>query len=121
MAILFMLGWWYSKGWAWVASQIGVEIAKVGKIFAVSILLKTLFSPWKQITSTPTFQTYFQTLADNTVSRMVGFVIRFTMLLVALVWSIFIILFGILFVILWPAIPFAILILPIFYVVGAGS
>lgn len=120
MAILFMLGWWYSKGWGWAFAQIGVEIGKIGKIFAVRILLKTLFSPWKQISSTSTFQTFFQTLADNTVSRMVGFVIRFTMLLAALVWSFIILLCGIVFVILWPLVPFAIVILPIFYVLGVS-
>ena len=119
MAILFMLGWWYGKGWAWALGKIGTGISQVGKTFAVSNLLKTWFAPWKQITTTSTFQTFFQSLIDNTISRMIGFIIRSFMLFIALVWAAVITVFGVIMVVIWPFIPLAIVILPILYLSGA--
>ena len=118
---MYMLGWWYGQGWAWAVRQIGVEIQKVGKIFAVSILLKTLFAPWKQITTVSTFQNFFQSLADNTVSRAIGFIIRFWILMAALVWTAVITVFGIVVAIIWPLLPLMVIILPILFFLGVGA
>ena len=104
MAIVYMLGWWYGQGWAWAVRQIGVEIQKVGKIFAVS-----------------TFQNFFQSLADNTVSRAIGFIIRFWILMAALVWTAVITVFGIVVAIIWPLLPLMVIILPILFFLGVGA
>lgn len=108
-----MLGWWYRNGWGWAIAQIGKEMSHIGKTFAVTILLKTLFSPWKQISTTSTFTTFFQTAIDNAISRSVGFVIRFSILFIALLWTIVVAVSGLALIILWPFIPLAIFIFPV--------
>lgn len=118
MALFSMLGWWYSRGWAWSIDRIGQEIQRIGRIFAVGILLKTWFAPWKQITTVSTFQNFFQSMIDNLISRLIGFFIRTFMLIVASLWASFILVSGMILVLLWPLIPFAIIILPILYLRG---
>lgn len=113
MAIVVMLGWWYSQGWLWSIQGIGRRIKAIGSVFAVGVLIRTWFSPWKQITSPSSFQNFFQAAVDNTISRLIGGVVRTMMLLAALVWAIVTILIGVVFVIIWPLLPLSIFLLPI--------
>lgn len=121
MAILVMLGWWYSRGWAWLLRDTQDHLARVGSTFAVRVLLRTWFAPWKQITSPTTFRNFFQSAIDNGISRLIGGIVRTGILFVALLFSITIIIFGICRLILWPFIPFGIVILPILGLFGGNS
>jgi hypothetical protein len=118
MAILVMLGWWYGQGWLWALGSIGRRLQHVGNVFAVKILLKTWFSPWKQISTPSTFRTFFQAMIDNTVSRFIGGIIRTFMLLAAAVWALFIIASGLVLIVLWPFLPAAVLALPLLTIGG---
>lgn len=100
-----MLSWWYSKGWIWSVKRIGVQIQAVGKVFAIEKLLKTWFSPWKQITTVAGSQTFIQKLVDNSISRIIGFIIRTFILLLASLWTSVSLVLGVLLVIVWPLLP----------------
>lgn len=115
-----MLGWWYSQGWLWTIQATERRLQTIGRIFAVSILIRTLFAPWKQIYTQSTFQTFFRDMVDNTVSRAIGAVVRGTILFWTLILSIFIVIFGIISFLIWPLIPLAIIILPILTIGGVG-
>lgn len=62
--------------------------------FSVSALLKTLFSPWKNITDTETEEVgfslgqWFNSIAFNVISRLIGFVLRSTMIFAFLLFEI---------------------------------
>ena len=112
MFIVELLGWWYGRGWLWSLQQINTRLQRIGRVFAVRMLLKTLFSPWKQITSPSSFHNFFQAAADNAVSRIIGFIVRSTMLFIALLWSIITIVSGVVFVLIWPLIPLSVILLP---------
>jgi len=118
MAFWFCLRWWYSSGFRFAFSQIGHELQKVGKKIAIETLIKTLFAPWKQISSVGYRQTLGQKLADATVSRGIGFLIRISVLLYAITWSAFITLVGLVFLVLWPFIPLLPLALPVLFFMG---
>lgn len=120
MAILVMLGWWYGRGWAWAFKSIGAQLSVIGSVFAVRVLLKTWFAPWKQITSEATFRNFFQALIDNTISRIIGSFIRGTMLFFALLWALLALILGILFVLIWPLLPFSIILLPLLALSGVA-
>ncbi|HEX5797166.1 MAG TPA: hypothetical protein VFX86_02125 [Candidatus Saccharimonadales bacterium] len=108
-----MLGWWYSQGWVWVLKVIADNLKAVEENFSVPILLRTWFSPWKQIQTPPSFHQFFQAAIDNFVSRFIGAVIRTFVLLTALVLAFCILFLGLVGILLWPLIPFLVPALPI--------
>lgn len=113
MAIIVMLGWWYGRGWLWVLRSIGTNLSRISQIFAVKVLLKTWFAPWKQIYTPSNFRNFFQIAIDNSISRLIGGIVRTAMLLCALVLAILAVVFGVILAILWPLLPVSIVLLPV--------
>ena len=118
MFVLLMLGWWYQSGWGWLIRRVSAQLDYVREMFSISILLKTLFSPWKQIKSEKHFQDFLQVTLDNTISRFVGFTIRFWLLIFATILFLLILIFGLFAVIVWPFVPALLIVLPILSIVG---
>lgn len=113
MAILVMLRWWYSRGWLWIIDVTRQRLGAIGRIFAVKVLLKTWFSPWKQIYRQSTFRNFFSIAIDNAVSRTIGGFVRGTILFWAGVLSILVITIGVVSFLVWPLLPLLTIILPI--------
>lgn len=113
MFIPLLFSWWYGRGWLWTIRSSRSRLRAINEIFSVSILIRTLFSPWKQIESKKTFQNFIQSTVDNFISRLIGAVLRFFMLLTALILTLLVLVFGLLAVIIWPLIPLFIVVLPI--------
>lgn len=113
MAILVMLGWWYSRGWLWILNATSHRLRVIGRTFAVKVLLRTWFSPWKQIYRQSTFRNFFSIALDNAVSRTVGTVVRTSILFCALWLGIGSVIFGLVSLVIWPFLPLLIIILPI--------
>ncbi len=113
MPILLMLGWWYTSGWLWVFNQTQKRLRTISQTFAVAVLIRTWFSPWKRIYRESTFATFFRDAVDNMVSRVIGSFVRGSVLLFALVLSIFVLIAGIISLIVWPFIPLLTIILPV--------
>lgn len=121
MAMILLLKWWYGSGWVWLASVYKDRMADLSRNFSVLILLKTLFSPWKQLQTKATLRNFLQAVVDNTVSRFIGFLIRFFVLIAASLTAIFMsFVFGILFV-AWAFIPLAIVVLPLVTLLAGGN
>lgn len=115
-----MLGWWYSRGWLWIGQIMRSKLSAIAQIFAVSILLKTLFAPWKQIYSPTTFRTFFRDMVDNAVSRTIGAVVRGIILFWAGTLSLLVVLAGVVSLVIWPFLPLLIIILPILAISGVS-
>jgi hypothetical protein len=115
-----MFGWWYSQGWLWTLRQTRRRLQLISQIFAVAVLIKTLFSPWKQIYSPTTFQNFIQHTIDNAVSRTIGTIVRGTILFWAGVLALLTICFGILSFIVWPFLPLMFVILLLLTLSGGG-
>jgi hypothetical protein len=100
--------WWYGRGWRDAAHRVTKRISGVSEAFSVSTLLRTLFSPWKRIVTTPGkgVDAMFRAALDNAVSRFIGFLVRLMALMAAALMLLAFGLFGGLFVLLWPALPF---------------
>jgi len=113
MTIAYMLGWWYSQGWAWIMHSIRDSLIAIEESFSVPILLKTWFSPWKQIQTPSSFRNFFQAAIDNLISRFIGALIRTFMLITAIFMMAGIAVFGLLSLLLWPIFPLLIVILPL--------
>lgn len=112
MLLSSLFGWWYISGWEWLAKEIWKRLHILKETFSVGILLKTLFSPWKQIQTVSTFQNFFQAAIDNLVSRFIGATVRIFMLIGALLLTLAVTIFGIICLVVWPIIPLLLIILP---------
>jgi hypothetical protein len=118
MFLVSLFSWWYVSGWVWLSKEIAKKLYVIKEMFSVSILLRTLFSPWKQIQTPSSFRYFFQAAIDNLVSRFIGSIIRTFMLIGALIASIFIAGAGVICLIAWPFIPLLPVILPVMSILG---
>ncbi len=108
MLILDFISWWYSKGLIKYLSQIKHSLSKIIDYFSISILLKTLFHPFKLIANYQTGRDLASKIGawgDRMVSRMVGFVIRFVTLLIALVTIILALIVSCFRIVFWLILP----------------
>jgi hypothetical protein len=101
------LSWWYGQGWLDALHDIRKRTAGVAHGFSMSILLRTLFAPWRRITTAPGkgLDAKFRALLDNLISRLVGFTVRLGVIIIALTMSAFTALFYLLIALVWPLIP----------------
>ena len=101
--------WWYGVGWLDISRRIGHRVVAIMQLFSVSILLTTLFSPWKRIISPPgqSIDQIFRGMIDNLVSRTVGFIVRSVVLIMATTLTIVSTIVGFIMVVLWPVLPLA--------------
>lgn len=109
MFIAYLLQWWYGAGWLSQWQQIKKKTAGVASDFSGRALLKTLFAPWKRVTTqlnrNATIGQKFQAKIDNLVSRVVGFFVRIFVLLAELVILVVVFVFYLLLAIIWPILP----------------
>ncbi len=110
MLALELVSWWYSKGWSELASRSVNLLTGLYSYFSVSLLLKTIFSPWKMIVSygSRSLNQRLRAMADNLVSRMVGLSVRLIVLVTALVLMLLAMTLSLVALLLWPLLPLAI-------------
>ncbi len=108
MLLLEFFIWWYGPGWkqAWRNSYKWVNSVLLA--FSLDVLLKTLFSPWKRIVSTPGrgLDEKMRAMVDNLVSRVIGFIVRTIVLISAVVILVVTAVVGLTMAVIWPLLPF---------------
>lgn len=119
MLALAFFSWWYGRGWRDVSKKIVAAIFGIGQAFSVSLLLRSLFEPWRRITtdSGKGLSFHIQAILDNTISRFVGFIVRLLVLLTALLMTIAMSILGLIQLILWPLLPPAVIVTILFGII----
>jgi hypothetical protein len=109
MFMLDLFSWWYGTGWVGVLRSTKRRLSELSEMFSLQILLRTLFSPWRRIISYPGagIDAKMRALADNFVSRCIGFTVRFFVLIAAAFAFVFLLCVSIVEIVLWPLIPLA--------------
>lgn len=109
MVITLFINWWYGAGWKNAFARIGQRIDTIAAELSMGILLRTLFEPWKQITSyanaSASLESKLRTGFDNVFARVFGFIIRLNVLLFGCVACCLAAIFGIALAIAWPVVP----------------
>ncbi len=104
--------WWYGQGFLNFWNAILIMTEKVYSFFSVTILLRTIFDPWKRDEYTienASLEARMRIWANNILSRVIGFVIRlFTIVIGFLVVIIFFFFFLTLFLI-WLTLPLVVI------------
>lgn len=105
--IVVLLRWWYTTGWLQVIHQVGMTISKVEHALSVSLLLRTLFAPWRRIISFggKGIDQQIRAALDNIISRCIGSIVRLTVLLTAGIAILCCLCIGIAAAIIWPLLP----------------
>ena len=117
MLVVAFIQWWYGPGWRDAATQLTTRLRTTLMSFSVPILLRTMFAPWRRITTDPgkSLQDKLRAMVDNAVSRLVGFMVRLMALGAAMLLLTLTAVIGGLIVALWPLLP---ILGPILVVVG---
>lgn len=115
--MLEYIKWWYGAGWVGEARLWRKRLSDLAELFSVSMLLRTLFSPWKRIVTYPGagLDEHLRAMLDNLISRVIGFGVRLFALLAALVCFI---VFGIVAIVELVVWPLALPLIPVLLVNG---
>ncbi len=105
------LGWHYTYGVEFYLRRYFYAIRWVNHFFSPTLLIATLFAPWKKLLDTTKkpgfdFVRYFEKLSFNFVSRFVGAITRLVLFFIGTVALLLLIVFGALGLVVWLVMPF---------------
>lgn len=104
-----MFLWWYTTGWIRLVHKAGGQIQAILDFFSVSLLVDTLFDPFRQIDAgrvhgTP--QQELRAFGNRLFSRIVGFFVRSFTIVLGGICALVAILVGLVELLVWPLLPF---------------
>ena len=77
------VAWHYLRGWEWYWGRVILRIKKIFHFFSLSILVKTLFKPWKRLVvdyeGSFDIGKFFERVSFNLISSAIGFVVRISL------------------------------------------
>ena len=113
--VLSYLTWHYGQAFTEIWNTTTNFIWALYHFFSVSLLFKTLFSPWRKMDVSYgkgiSMDNFFGPLIVNTVMRLVGMLIRSIVIVMGLSSILIIFLLGCAAIILWPFLPLIIIFL----------
>src|ERR1044072_5596159 len=108
MFIMGLLSWWYGAGWRGRVVMLREKLASTMDYFSIDLLLKTFFSPFRQISAGRVdgpLAVQMRAVFDRLISRMIGAMIRFVMVITGILAIIFHVVIGASLVLLWAVVP----------------
>lgn len=110
MLAVSFLQWWYTRGWEIYFRGFRERIHNLADFFSIGLLLKTLFSPFRQISAGETSQNggpagAFAVFTDKLVSRVIGFLVRFFIIIFGTILMLLQLIGGLILALLWPCVP----------------
>lgn len=103
-----MLSWWYGAGWKARALMIRERLEQTLDYFSIDILLRTLFSPYRQISAgqvSGPLAVKWRAFVDRTISRIIGAIVRTMIILIGSFTIVFYALLGVFVLLLWACLP----------------
>lgn len=122
MFIVGILSWWYGEGWVQRVGIVRERLARTLDYFSIGLLLKTLFSPYRQISAGSVdgpLGVKWRAFVDRTISRIIGAIVRMVIIIVGCGFIIIHSLVGALTLVLWFVVPLLpVLIGPLLFISG---
>lgn len=118
MFIVGFFSWWYGAGWLRCGAVVRDSLLSAYDYFSLDLLLRTLFSPFRQISAGKVrgpIGVQLRAFADNLISRVIGSVVRSFVIVIGSITLLIASLFGLTRLIIWPLIP----VLPVVFVLFA--
>ena len=108
LLITSLLRWWYTDGWRARAQRVANRLDGTMDYFSFDLLLKTLFTPFRQISAGSVdgpLEVKLRALIDKLFSRVIGAFIRLIILIVGGLTIGFQAVFGVLVLVGWAVVP----------------
>ena len=108
MFVLGILSWWYGAGWRQRAVRLREHLAATEDYFSIDLLLRTLFSPFRQISAGKvkgSLSVQMHAFFDRLISRMIGGMVRLFMVVVGSVAIGLYAVIGAALLVAWAAVP----------------
>lgn len=121
MFIVGLLGWWYGAGWRERVRMIGARLLRIFDYFSLDLLVKTWFSPFRQIGAGQVqggLPEQLKAFGDRLVSRMIGAAVRTIMIIVGVIMLSVMAIAGLIESIIWMIIPLLPIIGAILFAIG---
>ena len=121
MVIWGMARWWYTDGWYQCLKRIIGRINATSDFFSISLLVKTLFAPFRQISAGGVrgpLDVQMRAFFDRLISRVIGMVVRLIMVVAGSVTIALNVLVGLGLLIFWALVPLLPLVGVGLYVLG---
>jgi hypothetical protein len=108
MLFIGLFSWWYGAGWLQFIVRAFSRVNGTLGFFSVGLLLKTFFSPYRQI-SVGSVQgpigAQLRAWADLQLSRLIGAMVRLSVIIFGLIATLLLLIIVLVLVVLWPLIP----------------
>lgn len=121
MFIVGLLSWWYGAGWVAEAKRVRERIASVTDYFSIDLLIKTLFSPFRQISAgrvNGPLAVKWRAFVDRLISRCIGALMRTILIVVGAVTIMVVVIVGGITLVAWLVVPALPLIGGVMMVIG---
>lgn len=108
MFIAGMLLWWYGQGWRDAAMRVGRRLMNLEDYFSIDLLLKTFFSPFRQISAGKVqgaLGVQMRAFFDRLISRLIGAMIRLFVMIIGLLALAIYAVIGAVILVIWAVIP----------------
>jgi hypothetical protein len=109
MMLLALISWWYTAGWAGLISGAVSRSSRLLETFSVSLLLGSLFDPFRQISAGgsrgTSFDAQLRAFGDRLFSRLFGAVVRSIFILIGFTASGAAFVGSLVMLVVWPFIP----------------
>lgn len=109
MLPLSLVTWWYGTGWRDQAELCGARLSRVSDRFSITLLLRSLFSPFRQISADdnygPGLDAKVRAWLDKLISRCIGAMIRSVLILTGGVLLLFEVILAAVRLVAWPVLP----------------
>jgi hypothetical protein len=109
MFIVGILSWWYGAGWKQRLMMLRERLVSTADYFSIDLLLKTLFSPYRQISAGQvkgSINVQMRAFFDQLISRIIGAIIRTFMIVFGAVTMLIQSVLGGTLLVVWGVIPF---------------
>lgn len=110
MFIVGMLSWWYGAGWRQRVHVAQGRIEGIYDYFSIDLLLRTLFSPFRQISAGSVrgpIGVQLRAWFDQLISRTIGFIVRSLMIIIGSITLFLTSVFQGLMIVIWAFVPVA--------------
>jgi hypothetical protein len=113
MFIVGLVSWWYGAGWRQRVSFASERLASVYDYFSVDLLLRTMFSPFRQISAGSVkgpIGVQLRAWFDQLISRTIGFFVRTMIIMVGSITLFLTACLQVVFIALWGIAPLGLLV-----------